>query len=94
MAQTIQSEEDIKKKHLATNYHKLIEVLFTISEKKTVIISEFGNTLTPENYNDKLEKFEFIDKSQRAALERHPQVSSLNALVGLTHDLQDIVEKL
>ncbi|CAF3486684.1 unnamed protein product [Rotaria sp. Silwood1] len=94
VAQTIRSEDDKKKKHLASSYHELIQILLTISEKKTAVISELGCKTTSGNSDNTLETFETIDKSCRAMLEHCSQPSSMDAINEMTHHLQDILGKL
>ncbi|CAF1165248.1 unnamed protein product [Rotaria sordida] len=94
VAQTIRSEVDNKKKHLATSYHEVIEVLLAVSEKKTAVISELSDKKMSKNSDNTLEKFKRIDESYRAILEHCSHPSSLDAVNEMTHHLQDIKEKL
>ncbi|CAF3348098.1 unnamed protein product [Rotaria socialis] len=55
VAQTVQSEEEIRKKHLVDSYHHLIEELLNILEKKTLTISDVGPEMTRETYDETLE---------------------------------------
>jgi len=94
VAQTIRSEDETKKKHLVTSYHELLELLLTISEKKTAMISELGCDMIPEDFDSIIEKFQTIDQSCRTIIEHHPHLSSLKAATEMAHHLQDTAEKL
>ena len=94
VAQTIRSQDEANKKHLTTSYHQVIEVLLTISEKKTLAMSEFRREMTEEKFNTALEKLERIDQSCREINEHCPHPSSFDAVTEIAHHLQDLIEKL
>ena len=93
VAQTIRSEDETKKKHLATSYHELTELLLSILEKKTTLISELGSDLTTQNFDSTMENLETIDESCRNILHRSPHPSSLRAVIEIVHHLQAAIEK-
>ncbi|CAF4231330.1 unnamed protein product [Rotaria sp. Silwood2] len=94
VAQTIRSQDENKKKHLSTNYHDVIDVLLTISEKKTVMLSEFGHGMTPDNSDNVLKNFETIDESCRTILGHCPHPSSLDSITEMNHHLLGTIGRL
>ncbi|CAF1536199.1 unnamed protein product [Rotaria magnacalcarata] len=79
VAQAIQSQEEIRKKHL---------------KKKTLTISDVGPEMTRETYDQTLEKFETVDQSCRTILEHCPKESSLGSITETSHRLQDAIEDI
>jgi hypothetical protein len=94
VAQTIRSEAETKKKHLATIYHELAEILLGVSEKKTAMLSEIDREGAPEKYHNVLEKFHTIDQSCRDIFKHCLHPSSLDAVTDTTHHLRETIEQL
>lgn len=94
MTQTIESRDEFRKKHLATNYHDLMDTLMDILERKTFLMSELGIEMNRENYDKLLEKFETADQSCRTILQQCPHPSSTDSITDITHQIQNVIEKL
>jgi len=76
------------------SYHQVIEVLLTISEKKTFLLSEFGRDITQEKFDTALEKLERVDQSCREIHEHSPHPSSFDAVTDIAQQLENLIEKL
>lgn len=94
VAQTIRSEEEAKKKHLAINYHEMVETLLIILEKKTSLLLEFDQKTAKSDFENICKQFQTIDHFCRTTFEQcsHPQ--SVNAIADITHHLQTAKERL
>ncbi|CAF0984319.1 unnamed protein product [Rotaria sp. Silwood1] len=93
VAQTIRSEDETKKKNLATSYNKLIELLLTISEKKSLAISDFSRKMAPESNQNIIGEFEAIDQACHNILQDCQHTSSLTIVTEMARRLQDALEK-
>src|SRR5689334_10074800 len=94
VAQSIRAQDESKKQHLAFTYVQVIELLLTVSEKKTNIMLELRREMTPENFDDVIKQFSGIDQSCRHILEHCPRPSSLNAVTDIAHHLQYAIEQV
>lgn len=79
---------------MASTYIQVIELLLTISEKKTNTMLEFHHEKKLDSYENIIEKFTKIDHQCRYMIEYCPRPSSLNTITDITHHLQDAIEQV
>ncbi len=94
MAQSIRSQDETKKEHVASTYIQVIELLLTISEKKTITILELCHEMKSQSFENFIEKFTRIDQQCRYMIEHCPRPSSLNSVTDITHHLQAAIEQV
>ncbi|CAF1060783.1 unnamed protein product [Adineta steineri] len=93
VAQSIRSQDETRKEHLATTYVQVIELLLMISENKTNSTVELRRQMKAESFDDIIEKFTKIDQMCRHIIEHCPHPSSVNTVTGITHHLQEAMEQ-
>jgi peptide subunit release factor RF-3 len=94
VAQSIRSQDETAKKHLASTYIQVIELLLNVSTKKTEVTSELRQELTVQNFDTIIEKFTSIDTLCHSVLEHCPKPSSRNAVTDIVQTLQEAVEEI
>ena len=87
-------KDETGKKHLASTYIQVVELLLNVSAKKTDVAAELRNNLTDENFNKMIEKFNSIDQLCRSILTHIPKPSSRNAVTDIAQKLQDTLEQI
>jgi hypothetical protein len=94
VAQSIRSQDETAKKHLAQTYTQIIELLLTVLTKKTEVAGELRHDLTIQNFDQIIEKFTSIDQLCRSILTHCPKPSSRNAVTDIAQSLQEAIEKI
>ncbi|CAF1118565.1 unnamed protein product [Rotaria sp. Silwood1] len=94
VAQSIRSQDETAKKNLANTYIQVIELLLSVSTRKTEAASELRNELTRENFDKTIEKFTSLDQSCRTILAHCQKPSSRNAITDIAQTLQEALEHI
>ena len=94
MAQSIRSQDETAKKHLASTYVKVVESLLNVLAKKTEATVQLRQNLTEANVKQVIDNFSGIDDLCRSIVEHCPKPSSRNAVTDLAHNLEEALEKI
>ena len=94
VAQSIRSQDEAEKKHLAHTYIQVVELLLTVSDKKTAVVCELRHELTNDNFDKVIEKFTSIDRLCRSILTHCPKTTSKNAVTDVTQNLQVVLDEI
>ncbi|CAF3554190.1 unnamed protein product [Rotaria socialis] len=94
VAQSIRAKGETAKKNLADTYLQIIELLLSVSSKKTDVTAELRNDLTRENFEKIIEKFTTIDQSCRSMLVQCQNPSSRDAVTDIAQNLQETLEQI
>ncbi|CAF1145379.1 unnamed protein product [Adineta steineri] len=94
VAQSIRTQDETSKKHLATTYLQIVELLLNVSNKKTEAASELRQDLTKQNFDNIIEKFNSMDQLCRSILTHCPKPTSKNAVTDIAQNLQDALEQI
>lgn len=94
IAQSVRSKDEQTRKHLASTYKQIIELLLNVSTKKTEALSELQQDLTLKNLKEILGKFTSIDQSCRSILPQSQSLTSQNTLSSVAQNLQDTIEQI
>ena len=94
IAQSVRSKDEQIKKHLTSTYMQIIELLLTVSTKKTDVTSELRQDLTVKNVNQILEKFTSVDQLCRSLMTQSLTTTSKSTLTDIAHTLQETLDQI
>ncbi|CAF1118075.1 unnamed protein product [Adineta ricciae] len=91
VAQSVRSQDETRREHLAATYIQMIELLLKISEQKTNTMSEFCNDF---EFESRIQNYIQIDQQCHLMIEHCSKPSSLNTIHDMIHRLQNAIDQM
>ena len=89
----MRSKDKEDKKHLAKMYTEVVELLLSVSDKKTQAAGELRNYLTTENFDKMVKQFTSIDRLCHSILQHCPKPSSTHAVADVAQHLDTALKR-